>query len=47
MYYYVTRCLKITEKVSLTIMSEASYVTREVILIEQKLIENAKNENFK
>ena len=34
------RCLKITEKVSFNIASEASYV---YILSEQKLVKNAKN----
>ena len=37
--YASTRCLKITEKVSFNIASEASYV---YILNEQKLIKNAK-----
>ena len=37
------RCLKITEKVSFNIASEASYV---YILSEQKLIKNAKNGPF-
>ena len=36
-----TRCLKITEKVSFNIASEASYV---YILSGQKLLKNAKNE---
>ena len=36
-----SRCLKITEKVSFNIASEASY-----ILIGQKLIKNAKNGPF-
>ena len=36
----LTRCLKITEKVSFNIASEASYV---YILSGQKLIKNAKN----
>ena len=36
-------CLKITEKVSFNIASEASYV---YILIGQKLIKNAKNGSF-
>ena len=36
----VSRCLKITEKVSFNIASEASYV---YILSGQKLIKNAKN----
>ena len=38
-----SRCLKITEKVSFNIASEASYV---YILSGQKLIENAKNGHF-
>ena len=38
-----TRCLKITEKVSFNIASEASYV---YILSGQKLIKNAKNAQF-
>ena len=38
-----TRCLKITEKVSFNIASEASYV---YILSGQKLIKNAKNGPF-
>ena len=38
-----TRCLKITEKVSFNIASEASYV---YILNGQKLIKNAKNGPF-
>ena len=38
-----SRCLKITEKVSINITSEASYV---YILSGQKLIENAKNGPF-
>ena len=38
-----TRCLKITEKVSLDIASEASY---DYILSGQKLIKNAKNGPF-
>ena len=37
------RCLKITEKVSFNIASEASYV---YILSEHKLIKNAKNSQF-
>ena len=37
------RCLKITERVSFNIASEASYV---YILSEQKLIKNAKNGQF-
>ena len=37
------RCLKITEKVSFNIASEASHV---YILIGQKLIKNAKNGSF-
>ena len=39
-YYLTARCLKITERVSFYIASDASYV---YILSEQKLIENAKN----
>ena len=39
----VSRCLKITEKVSFNIASEASYV---YILSGQKLIKNAKNQPF-
>ena len=39
----VARCLKITEKVSFNIASEASYV---YILSGQKLIKNAKNGPF-
>ena len=38
-----SRCLKITEKVSFNIASEASYV---YILSRQKLIQNAKNGPF-
>ena len=38
-----TRCLKITEKVSFNIASEASYV---YILSGQKLVKNAKNGTF-
>ena len=38
-----TRCLKITEKVSFNIASEASYI---YILSGQKLIKNAKNGSF-
>ena len=38
-----SRCLKITEKVAFNIASEASYV---YILSGQKLIKNAKTENF-
>ena len=38
-----SRCLKITEKVSFNIASEASYV---YILSGQKLIKNAKNDPF-
>ena len=38
-----TRCLKITEKLSFNIASEASYV---YILSGQKLIKNAKNGPF-
>ena len=40
---YSSRCLKITEKVSFTIASEASYV---YILSGQMLIKNAKNGPF-
>ena len=40
---YVSRCLKITEKVSFNIASKASYV---YILSGQKLIKNAKNGPF-
>ena len=40
---YTTRCLKITEKVSFNIASEASYV---YILSGQKLIKNVKNGPF-
>ena len=40
---HVPRCLKITEKVSFNIASEASYV---YILSGQKLIINAKNGPF-
>ena len=39
----MTQCLKITEKVSFNIASEASYV---YILSGQKLIKNAKNGQF-
>ena len=39
----VARCLKITEKVSFNIASEASYV---YILSGHKLIKNAKNGQF-
>ena len=39
----LSRCLKITEKVSFNIVREASYV---YILSGQKLIENAKNGPF-
>ena len=39
----VSRCLKITEKVSFNIASEASYV---YILSWQKFIKNAKNTQF-
>ena len=39
----VSQCLKITEKVSFNIASEASYV---YILSGQKLIKNAKNGHF-
>ena len=38
-----TQCLKITEKVSFNIASEASYV---YVFSEQKLINNAKNGSF-
>ena len=38
-----SRCLKITEKVSFNIASEASYV---YILMEQKLIQNGNNGPF-
>ena len=38
-----TQCLKITEKVSFNIASEASYV---YILSKQKLIKNTKNGPF-
>ena len=38
-----TQCLKITEKVSFNIASEASYV---YILRGQKIIKNAKNSQF-
>ena len=41
--YKGTQCLKITEKVSFNIASEASYV---YILSGQKLIENVKNDPF-
>ena len=40
---WCARCLKITEKVSFNIASEASYV---YILSGQKLIKNAKNGPF-
>ena len=40
---FIARCLKITEKVSFYIASEASYV---YILSEQKLIKNAENGQF-
>ena len=40
---YSSRCLKITEKVSFNIASEASYI---YILSGQKLIKNAKNGPF-
>ena len=40
----VARCLKITEKVSFNIASEASYV---YILSGQKFIKNAKNGQFR
>ena len=39
----LTRYLKITEKVSFSIASEASYV---YILIGQKFIKNTKNDQF-
>ena len=39
----VSRCLKITEKVSFNIASEASYV---YIMRGQKLTKNAKNASF-
>ena len=39
-FWNAARCLKITEKVSFNIVSEASYV---YILSGQKLIKNAKN----
>ena len=39
----IAECLKITEKVSFNIASEASYV---YILSGQKLIKNAKNRPF-
>ena len=42
-FFTCTRCLKITEKVSFNIASEASYVN---ILSGQKLIKNAKNGPF-
>ena len=42
-YSLITRCLKITEKVSFNIASEASYV---YIFSRQKLIKNAKNGPF-
>ena len=42
-FHCTTRCLKITEKVSFNIASEASYV---YILSGQKLIKNAKNGPF-
>ena len=41
--FAVAQCLKITEKVSFNIASEASYV---YILSGQKLIKNAKNGSF-
>ena len=41
--FLLWHCLKITEKVSFNIASEASYV---YILIGQKLIKNAKNGPF-
>ena len=40
---FILRCLKITEKVSLDIASEASYI---YILSGQKFIKNAKNGPF-
>ena len=40
---FTSQCLKITEKVSFNIASEASYV---YILSGQKLIKNAKNGSF-
>merc|ERR1711860_289312 len=42
-YFFYVRCLKLTEKVSFNIASEASYVH---ILSGQKLIKNAKNGQF-
>ena len=42
-HYTLTRCLKITEKISFNILSEASYV---YILSGQKLFQNAKNGPF-
>ena len=44
-YYFLSKaqCLKITEKVSFNLASEASYV---YILSGQKLIKNAKMVNF-
>ena len=39
----LAQCLKVTEKVSFNIASEASYV---YILSGQKLIKNAKNDSF-
>ena len=42
-HYTLTRCLKITEKISFNIASEASYV---YILSGQKLIKNAQNGSF-
>ena len=42
-YYRITQCLKITEKVSFNIASEANY---SYILSGQKLIKNAKNGSF-
>ena len=41
--FTLARCLKITEKVSFNIASEASYV---YILSVQKLVQNAKNGPF-
>ena len=43
MYSQSTKCLKITEKVSFNIASEANYI---YILSGQKLIRNAKNGPF-
>ena len=44
MYILDAQCLKITEKVSFNIASEASYV---YILSGQNLIKNAKNGSFR